>query len=84
MLKCVPLSAVEDVIDPRRLTIVVHERTPFSEEALKDERIDAIIAQDPGHAVRSAIRIMRARLEQREPIASQEKIRIEVLLKENI
>lgn len=79
-----PLSAVEEFADPQRLTIVAHERTPFSEEALKDERIDAIIAQDPGHAVRSAIRIMRARLEQREPIASQEKIRIEVLLKENI
>ena len=79
-----PLRAVEEVQDPRALTIVVHERTPFSEEALKDDRIDAIIAQDPSHAVRSAIRIMRARLEQREPIASQEKIRIEVLLKENL
>jgi len=79
-----PLLAIEDVRDPKDLTIVVHERTPFSEEALKDDRIDVIIAQDPGHTVRSAIRIMRARLEQREPIASQEKIRIEVLLKENL
>ncbi len=79
-----PLIAIEDVQDPCTLTIVVHERTPFSEEALKDDRIDAIIAQDPSHAVRSAIRIMRARLEQRELIASQEKIRIEVLLKENL
>lgn len=79
-----PLIAIEEVQDPRALTIVVHERTPFSEEALKDDRIDAIIAQDPAHAVRSAIRIMRARLEQRELIASQEKIRIEVLLKENL
>ncbi|WP_084364797.1 LacI family DNA-binding transcriptional regulator [Rhizobium sp. RU36D] len=79
-----PLAAVEEVRDARALTIVVHERTPFSEDALKDDRIDAIIAQDPSHAVRSAIRIMRARLELREPIASQEKIRIEVLLKENL
>lgn len=79
-----PLMAIEEIRDPRELTVVVHERTPFSEEALKDDRIDVIIAQDPGHAVRSAIRIMRARLEQREPIASQEKIRIEVLLKENL
>ena len=49
-----------------------------------DERIDAVIAQDPGHAVRSALRIMRARSDHREPLASQERIRIEVLLKENI
>lgn len=80
----VPVSAIEAVVDTRALTVVVHERTPFSEDALRDERIDVIIAQNPGHAVRSAVRIMRARLEQREPIASQEKIRIEVLLGENI
>lgn len=80
----IPLMAIEEILDPRDLTVVVHERTRFSEEALRDDRVDVIIAQDPGHAVRSAIRIMRARLEQREPIASQEKIRIEVLLKENL
>lgn len=66
------------------LTTVVHERTPFSEEALRSEKIDAIIAQDPGHAVRSAIRILRARTDGREILASQEKLRIEVLLKENL
>ncbi|MCM2404062.1 MAG: LacI family DNA-binding transcriptional regulator [Ferrovibrio sp.] len=79
-----PISTIAQFADLRRLTVVVHERTPFSEEALRDERIDAIIAQNPGHAVRSAIRIMRARLEAREPLASQEKIRIEILLKENL
>lgn len=57
---------------------VVERRTPFSEEALRTDRIDAIIAQDPGHAVRSAVRIMRARADLRDPIAAQEKIRIEV------
>lgn len=79
-----PISTIAQFTDLRRLTVAVHERTPFSEDALRDERIDAIIAQNPGHAVRSAIRIMRARLEAREPIASQEKIRIEILLKENL
>jgi LacI family transcriptional regulator len=80
----VPVSAITKQADARKMTIVVHERTPFSEDALRNDDIDAIIAQDPGHAVRSAIRIMRARVEEREPIASQEKIRIEVLLKENL
>ena len=80
----VPVSAIAQCADMRNLTIVVHERTPFSEQSLREEGIDAIIAQDPGHAVRSAIRILRARSDMREPIASQEKIRIEVLLKENI
>ncbi|NSZ19506.1 LacI family DNA-binding transcriptional regulator [Agrobacterium vitis] len=80
----IPILAISEYADPRALTVVVHERTPFSEHALRDNVIDAIIAQDPGHAVRSAIRILRARTDMRAPIASQEKIRIEVLLKENL
>ncbi|WP_275786968.1 LacI family DNA-binding transcriptional regulator [Pararhizobium gei] len=80
----VPIAAIGQNGDLARLTVVVHERTPFTEDALRKEQIDAIIAQDPGHAVRSALRIMRARTDLREPLASQEKIRIEVLLKENL
>lgn len=79
-----PLTAVWNGGSASQLTIVAHERTPFSEQALLDERIDAVIAQDPGHAVRSALRIMRARAENREILASQERIRIEILLKENL
>ena len=68
----------------RHPLIIAHERTPFTEAALIENRIDALITQDPGHLVRSAIRILRARCERREILASQERIRIEILLKENI
>ncbi|MEW9612539.1 LacI family DNA-binding transcriptional regulator [Shinella sp. S4-D37] len=78
------LTAVRNWQSACPLTVVAHERTPFTEQALMDERIDAVIAQDPGHAVRSALRIMRARADHRDLLASQEKIRIEVLLKENL
>ena len=80
----IPLMATAANVDLAGLAVVVHERTPFTEEALRDDRIDAVIGQDPGHAVRSAIRIMRARADGREPLAAQERIRIEVLLKENL
>lgn len=80
----IPISAIERCTDLHTLTVVVHERTPFTEEAIRAENINAIIAQNPGHAVRSAVRIMRARTDFREPVSSQEKIRIEVLLKENL
>jgi LacI family transcriptional regulator len=80
----IPITAISKCADPRSLSIVVHERTKFTENAIRDEKVAAIIAQDPGHAVRSAVRIMRARTEFREPVASQEKIRIEILLKENL
>lgn len=80
----VPVSAVSKCTDIKNLTVIVHERTPFTEKSIRDENIDAIIAQNPGHTVRSAIRIMRARTDHREPLASQENIRIEVLFKENL
>src|SRR5690606_24875660 len=80
----VPLTAVWNAQGDRDLTVIAHEHTPFSAQALRDERIDAVIAQDPGHAVRSALRIMRARADHRELLASQERIRIEVRLKENL
>lgn len=80
----VPLAAAAAKVDLANLVVVAHERTPFTEAALDDNRIDAVIAQDPGHAVRSAVRIMRARTDAREPLAAQERIRIEVLLKENL
>lgn len=80
----VPLEAVSRYADLENLVVVAHERTPFNEQALRDERIDAIIAQNPGHAVRSALRILRARADKRQPFAAQEKMRIEILLAENL
>lgn len=80
----VPLEAIARFADLKKLVVVAHERTPFSEQALREERVDAIIAQNPGHAVRSAIRILRARADHLEPVAAQERIRIEILLAENL
>ena len=80
----IPLEAVTRIAKPRLPVIIGHERTPFTEAALMSDQIDALITQDPGHLVRSAIRILRARRDRREILASQEKIRIEVLIKENL
>lgn len=66
-----------------RVTIA-HERTPSTERALKAGEIDAVIHQDPGHLVRSAIRILRAKCENRTTLASQERIRTEILIAENV
>ena len=66
-----------------RVTIA-HERTPSTEAALRNGDIDAVIHQDPGHLVRSAVRILRAKCENRTTLASQERIRIEILIAENL
>lgn len=80
----VPILAAAGNVELGGIAVIAHERTPFTEQALRDDLIDAVIAQDPGHAVRSAIRIMRARSDAREPLAAQERIRIEILIKENL
>lgn len=78
------LEAIAAVSEPHDQTIIAHERTRFSEALLNDGQLDAVIAQNPGHLVRSALRVLRARCDGREPIASQEEIRIEILLGENL
>lgn len=80
----IPISVIDRCADLKKLTVVVHERTPFTEGALRDEKVSAIIAQNPGHAVRSAVRILRARVDRLKLVQSQERIRIEVLFKENL
>ncbi len=66
------------------VTVIAHERTPLSLAYLDSGKLDALIVQDPGHLVRSAVRILRARSDARPVIAAQEQIRIEILLQENL
>lgn len=78
------LEAIAATGLPGRPVVIAHERTRFSEDMLLSGRLDAVIAQNPGHLVRSALRVLRARCDGRAPIASQEEIRIEILLRENL
>lgn len=64
--------------------IVAHELTPLSRAALADGLFDAVISQDAGHLVRSAVRIMRARSDGLPINPEQERIRIDVYLRENV
>jgi LacI family transcriptional regulator, galactose operon repressor len=78
------LEAIAATPHAQPQVLIAHERTNFSERLLIEGRLDAVIAQNPGHLVRSAIRVLRARCDNRSPIASQEEIRIEILLRENL
>lgn len=67
-----------------RLVVIAHELTPVTRAALEAGEIDAVITQNTGHLVRSAIRVLQARCDGREILASQERIRIEIILRENL
>jgi len=70
--------------DHRKLAIVAHEVTEYSRQALADGVFDAVINQDCGHEVRSAIRVLKARSDGLMPISAQERIRIDIFLKDNL
>ena len=67
-----------------RPVVIAHELTPLSREALRAGHFDAVISQDAGHLVRSAVRIMRAKSDRMPINPAQERIRIDIYLKENM
>jgi LacI family transcriptional regulator len=78
------LDTLCDASDAMRQVIIARERTDYTEERLRSGVLDAVIARNPGHLVRSAIRVLKARSEGREPLASQERIRIEIYIRETL
>ncbi|MEO1110450.1 MAG: LacI family DNA-binding transcriptional regulator [Pseudomonadota bacterium] len=66
------------------LVIIAHELTPLSREALRLGTFDALISQDTGHIVRSAVRLLRATKDKVPFNKAQERIRIDIYLKENL
>lgn len=79
-----PLSVVADLNVGPDIVKIAHERTPFTENALRNGTLDGVIAQDAGHLVRSAIRRLKGIVDRRKTFGSQETIRIEILLRTNI
>jgi LacI family transcriptional regulator len=64
--------------------VIVHELTDSSQDALANGIFDVVISQDTGHLVRSATRLLMATVDQIPFDQSQERIRIDVLLFENM
>jgi LacI family transcriptional regulator len=67
-----------------RVVMIAHELTPNTRAALESGTVAAVIHQDVHHIVRSALRILRAKSDGTNFVASQERIRIEILLRENL
>ncbi|MEO0991585.1 MAG: LacI family DNA-binding transcriptional regulator [Pseudomonadota bacterium] len=67
-----------------RLVCIDHELTENSRQLMEDGVIDGVITQNTGHLVRSALRVLRAKCDGAPVIQSQERIRIEIVLKENL
>ncbi len=68
----------------RDITLIMHELTPTTRAALAADEVDVVIMQNVGHLIRSSIRVLRAYADKTTFVDSQEKIRIEIVMKENL
>ena len=66
------------------MVFIAHDLTPLTRKQLVRGTIDAVINQDPGHEVRSATRVLLSACEGSDFVADQERIRIDVFLRDNI
>lgn len=76
------VHALADIVT--RPLVVAHELTRTTRSALEEGLIDAVLNQDAGHEVRSAIRVLKGKVEGLPVIAAQERIRIDIFLKDNM
>jgi len=67
-----------------KLRVIAHEVTKHAREALVDGTFDAVLNQNSGHEVRSAIRVLKACADGQKPVEAQERIRIDVFLRDNL
>ncbi|WP_372525217.1 LacI family DNA-binding transcriptional regulator [Piscinibacter sp.] len=77
-------AALEASGRAREITWICHELTPHARRALLDGTADAVINQDAGHEVRSACRVALAAIHGERVIADQERIRIDIFVKDNL
>ena len=78
------MQVIQEQGIPQNFVIIGHELTKYARARLVDGSMDAVITQDVGHLVRSAIRILKARIARIGTVPSQERIRIEIILRENL
>ncbi|CAH0341866.1 LacI family DNA-binding transcriptional regulator [Rhizobium sp. CECT 9324] len=78
------VRALEKLPSTNRPAVIAHELTETTRTALNAGLIDAVLNQDAGHEVRSAIRVLKAKADGLPVVAAQERIRLDIFLKDNL
>lgn len=78
------LGALRDSGRLQDLVVIAHELTPVTRAALAADEAAAVIAQNVGHLVRSALRVLRNLTDDLPIFEAQERVRIEIVLRENM
>lgn len=78
------VKALRAYASARHLPVIAHELTATTRAALSEGLFDAVLNQDAGHEVRSAVRVMKAHADGLHTVDAQERIRIDIFLKDNM
>ena len=78
------IEFLESQASARDVVVIAHELTATSRKALTTGTFDALISQDSGHIIRSAIRVLKSAADKLPIDPKQERIRIDVYLSENL
>ena len=78
------VAALEQSGHLNDIVFVAHELTAMNRRHLIRGSIDAVINQDPGHMARSAARILLAMREGMEIVPGQERIKIDIFIRDNV
>lgn len=68
----------------RDIVVIAHELNDMTRAALLDGTVDVLIAQDPGHEIRSAMRVLMAKCDRVPIIAAMERISIDIFVRDNL
>lgn len=77
-------KAVTDSGRENETVFIGHDLTNFTRRLLLRGVLDALIVQDPGHEARSVVRVLMALVRQEPILAEQEKIRIDIIMRDNM
>jgi LacI family transcriptional regulator len=78
------VAALEELGRAKDIVLIAHDLTAFNRRHLIRGTIDAIINQDAGHEARSAARLLLAEREGIPIHEGQERIRIDIFVRENV
>lgn len=78
------VTALERSGKAQETVAIAHELSAFSRRALMSGSLDALISQDAGHEVRSAIRVVQAKVDGQPLVPGQDQIRIDVYFRDNL
>jgi len=78
------IVALQEAGCAKDVVVIAHDLTEHARHALLDGTFDAVINQDPGHEIRSAIRVLKAHADGIPIIPGQERIRIDIFMRDNL